>query len=201
MQAWCCAPENSGKVQLPSSPRGYCTFCKIRVHLNQPHTALHLNRTHVTEKSSFERTSFFQRCVPLARNVMCPSGVMFASQVMCASRVRSGTRHTTLRQRRNTSLWRSHNITAATTQHHFFLPHNTKTTDKSEPPHRRGRRLDDPKNTVQTGCRGRQPLPFKIYLQKHRCNGILDRFELTKAFLREEGGPRSGGRSLRDFEI
>ena len=70
------------------------------------------------EKSSFERTSFFQRCVPLARNVMCPSGVMFASQVMCASRVRSGTRHTTLRQRRNTSLWQSHNITAATPQHH-----------------------------------------------------------------------------------
>ena len=63
-----------------------------------------------------------ERCVPLARNEMCPSGVMFASQVMCASRVRSGTRHTTLRQRRNTSLWRSHNITAATPQHHFFFP-------------------------------------------------------------------------------
>ena len=43
--------------------------------------------------------------------------------------------------------------------------------------------------------------PFKNYLQSHRCNGSLDRFGLTKAFLREEGGPRSGGRSLRDFEI
>ena len=31
-----------------------------------------------------------------------------------------------------------------------------------------------------TGCRGRQPLPFKNYLQTHRCNGILDRFGLTK---------------------
>ena len=51
---------------------------------------------------------------------MCPWGVMFASQVMCASRVRKRTHHITLRQRRNTSLWRSHNITAATPQHHFF---------------------------------------------------------------------------------
>ena len=33
--------------------------------------------------------------------------------------------------------------------------------------------------------------PFKNYLQSHRCNGILDRFEPTKAFLREEGGTRS----------
>ena len=36
---------------------------------------------------------FFQRCVPLARNVMCPWGVMFALQVMCASRVRKRTDH------------------------------------------------------------------------------------------------------------
>ena len=34
-----------------------------------------------------------ERCVPLARNVMRPSGVMFASQVMCA----------TAREERNTS--------------------------------------------------------------------------------------------------
>ena len=34
MQAWRCATEDSGQVQLPSSPRGYCTLCKIRVHLN-----------------------------------------------------------------------------------------------------------------------------------------------------------------------
>ena len=52
--------------------------------------------------------------------------------------------------------------------------------DRFEPPRRRGRRLDDPKNTVQTGCRGRQPLPFKIYLRSHRCNGIFDRFGLAK---------------------
>ena len=64
--------------------------------------------------------------------------------------------------------------------------------DRFEPPHRRGRRLDDPKNTVQTGCRGRQPLPFENYLQTHRCNGIWGRFGLTKAFLREEGGTRQG---------
>ena len=34
-----------------------------------------------------------ERCVPLARNVMCPSGVMFASQVMRAA----------AREERNTS--------------------------------------------------------------------------------------------------
>ena len=40
------------------------------------------------KKAIREADGFFQRCVPLARNVMCPWGVMFASQVMCASRVR-----------------------------------------------------------------------------------------------------------------
>ena len=34
--------------------------------------------------------------------------------------------------------------------------------------------------------------PFKKYLQSHRCNSTLDRFGLTKAFLREEGGTRQG---------
>ena len=73
----------------------------------------------ITRKKPFAKADgFFQRCVPLARNVMCPSGVMFALQVMCASRVRKRAHHITLRQRRNTSLWRSHNITAATPQHH-----------------------------------------------------------------------------------
>ena len=39
---------------------------------------------------------FFQRCVPLARNVMCPSGVMLTSSVMCASRVSRAERITSL---------------------------------------------------------------------------------------------------------
>ena len=34
------------------------------------------------------KISFFERCVPLARNVMRASFVMFPSEVMCASRVR-----------------------------------------------------------------------------------------------------------------
>ena len=67
----------------------------------------------------------------------------------------------------------------------------TKPTDRFEPPHGRGRRLYDPNDTVQTGRRGCRPLQIKIYLQSHRCKGILDRFEPTKAFLREEGGTRS----------
>ena len=118
-----------------------------------------------------------ERCVPLARNEMCPSGVMFASQVMCASRVRSGTRHTTLRQRRNTSLWRSHNITAATPQLHFFFPTAPKLwTDSNR---------HTPSKSFQ------KTFPFKNYLQSHRCNGILDGFGLAKAFLWEEGGTRS----------
>ena len=50
MQAWCCTPVDSGQVQLPSSPRGYYTICKIRVHLNRLNTALHLNRTHISNK-------------------------------------------------------------------------------------------------------------------------------------------------------
>ena len=43
---------------------------------------------------------------------MCPCGVMFAPQVMCASRVRWNTSHH-FALKRNTSLWRSHNITVA----------------------------------------------------------------------------------------
>ena len=45
-------------------------------------------------KSTCNCKCFFQRCVPLTRNVMYPSGVMFASQVMCASRVRRAERIT-----------------------------------------------------------------------------------------------------------
>ena len=48
LQAWHSAPEDNGQVQLPSSPRGYCTLCQIIVHLNRPHTVLHLNWPHVT---------------------------------------------------------------------------------------------------------------------------------------------------------
>jgi len=48
LQAWRCAPEDSGQVQLPSSPRGYHTFCKNGVHLNWPLTVLHLNRRYNT---------------------------------------------------------------------------------------------------------------------------------------------------------
>lgn len=50
--------------------------------------------------------------------------------------------------------------------------------------YRRGRRFDDPK-IRRTNGRGRQPLPFKIYLQSRSCNGVLDRFELTKITFKE----------------
>ena len=43
------------------------------------------------EKSTCESKCFFQRCVPLVRNEMCPSGVMFDSQVMCPSGVKRNT--------------------------------------------------------------------------------------------------------------
>ena len=45
--------------------------------------------THLKKKSTAYAVLFFlERCVPLARNVMCTSCVMFPSEVMCASRVR-----------------------------------------------------------------------------------------------------------------
>ena len=55
---------------------------------------------------SKDKRRFFERCVPLARNVMCTSRAMFASQVMYASRVKSGAQHITLRQSRKTLLRR-----------------------------------------------------------------------------------------------
>ena len=58
LQARRCAPGDSGQVQLSSSPRGYCTLCKISVHLNQPHTVLHLNRK---KSGDFERFLRFFR--------------------------------------------------------------------------------------------------------------------------------------------
>jgi len=38
----------------------------------------------------------------------------------------------------------------ATPRFHSSFPHRAKTVDRFEPPHCRGRRLDDPKSTVQT---------------------------------------------------
>ena len=56
---------------------------------------------------------------------------------------------------------------------------------------RRGRGSPERAKSSFGGSRGRRPLQIKNYLQSHRCNGFLDRFEPTKAFLREEGGTRS----------
>ena len=62
-----------------------------------------------------------ERCVPQAeRDVHFVRDVSFGSDVRFARE--QGTHHITLRQRRNTSLWRSHNITAAYPQHHSKLP-------------------------------------------------------------------------------
>ena len=54
------------------------------MHLNQPHTALHLNRTHDTEKSTRKRAFsviFALRRVILLRSDIrpMPSGIRFAS--------------------------------------------------------------------------------------------------------------------------
>nr|MBQ4317585.1 hypothetical protein [Clostridia bacterium] len=57
------------------------------------------------------------RCVPLARNVMCPSGVMFPSEAMYTAVRASGTHHITAHEvgsiavRSTTSLRRSRYIT------------------------------------------------------------------------------------------
>ena len=55
----------------------------------------------------------------------------------------------------------------------LFSPHRTKTTDRFEPPHRRGV-LRMPAGDHWS------PLQFKKYLQSHRCNRGLDRFGLAK---------------------
>ena len=84
LQAWRCAPEDSGQVQLLSSPRGQCTLCKISVHLNWPHTVLHLNRTHVTAKSTCHRQVLFAvKFVPSER-------VKYAGacEIACGSEIR-----------------------------------------------------------------------------------------------------------------
>ena len=47
----------------------------------------------------------------------------------------------------------------------------------------------------------RAPLGFHRATHDFILFGSVDRFEPAKAFLREEGGPRSGGRSLRDMGI
>ena len=61
--------------------------------------------TRHTKKPNARALGFFERCVPLTRNVMCPLGVMLTSSVMCASRMRRAERHhITLRQGCNTSL-------------------------------------------------------------------------------------------------
>ena len=96
-----------------------------------------------------------ERCVPLARNVMRTSCVMFASQVMCAAAREERNTSLHLAPRRNTSLWRSHNSTAATPRHHFL-------------PHRQNR------GQIRTATH--RPL-LKARLIRKRCNFSLNRFE------------------------
>ena len=70
-----------------------------------------------TKSTSQEVLFVLERCVPLARNMMRPSGVMFPSEVMCASRVRRNTSHHCDQREQHhygeaiTSLRRSRNIT------------------------------------------------------------------------------------------
>ena len=69
--------------------------------------------THHTKKPNARALGFFERCVPLTRNVMCPSGVMLTSSVMCASRVRRAERITSLCASAQYITVRQNNITAA----------------------------------------------------------------------------------------
>ena len=55
---------------------------------HEVHITFRMSGTHRSKKPNARALGFFERCVPLARNVMRTSCVMFASQVMCASRVR-----------------------------------------------------------------------------------------------------------------
>ena len=74
-------------------------------------------RSPVRKKTKSKDLVFFQRCLPVRA-----SDGAFDSDVHCVSDVSPcgevGKHHITLRQRRNTSLWQSHNITATTPQHH-----------------------------------------------------------------------------------
>ncbi len=64
-----------------------------------------------TKKPITKVIGFFERCLPLrARDVAVGSDVHCVSDVSPCGEV--GKHHITLRQRHNTSLWRSHNITA-----------------------------------------------------------------------------------------
>ena len=121
---------------------------------------------------SKERAFFNDVCL---RQMMTttPNDVRYANDVCLAAHFMANI--ASLRPTGAISLWRSHNITAATPQHHFFR--KSKAVYRFEP--------------LQPSEAFPKSLPFKIYLQSHRCNGILDRFGLTKAFLREEGGTRS----------
>ena len=55
------------------------------------------------------------------------------------------------------------------------------------------------------GRRGRRPLQFKIYLQKHRCNGVLDRFKPPHRRGRPPGRPanyaQTGRRGRRPLQF
>ena len=51
-------PGRQRSSATPIIAKGESTLCKIRVHLNRLNTALHLNRTHITEKAS-RKTCFF----------------------------------------------------------------------------------------------------------------------------------------------
>ena len=55
--------------------------------------------------------------------------------------------------------------------------------DRFEPPQCRGRRLDDPKNTAQTGCRGRQPLPIQNLFTKPQIGRLFGQIRTIEPLL------------------
>ena len=135
---------------------------------------------------------------------MCPAGVMLTSSVMCASRVkmRNTSHHFALQVQYITV--HQHNITAAKPQLHFFnskvfrnfvdafprFAHLFGSVDRFEPAKCIFCYRSPTAPKLWTDSNRHTPFdafpksfPFKIYLQSHRCNGILDRFELSNVLL------------------
>ena len=77
----------------------------------------------ITRKKPFAKRMAFFNDVFRLRGTWCALGAWCLLRKWCALRAwESGTHHIILRHRRNTSLWRSHNIIAATPQHHSKIP-------------------------------------------------------------------------------